>query len=255
MPEPRIISDMRNKLDKTENTWANLAGKPAALPANGGNSDTTNNKQVLSNVPANAKFTDTVYVHPATHDISQISGLQNNLTGLQNKTSSLENNLSGLQSKTSSLENNLSGLQSKTTGLENNLSSLKSKTTGLENSLSGLQNKTADLESKIANSPKGDFEGKDIVFFRDVSFSSANGWSYSNPKGGLLKLTLLAGGNSMIERITIDGVSKMAKIRVGQCAHLQDRTNQIYEMIIPFSSSVFIQASNTDAAITAYVNK
>ena len=39
---------------------------PTSLPANGGNADTVNNHIVLSNVPANAKFTDTVYVHPET---------------------------------------------------------------------------------------------------------------------------------------------------------------------------------------------
>lgn len=37
---------------------------PTSLPANGGNASTVNGHTVLSNVPANAKFTDTVYSHP-----------------------------------------------------------------------------------------------------------------------------------------------------------------------------------------------
>ena len=37
---------------------------PTSLPANGGNSTTVNNHTVNSDVPANAKFTDTVYTHP-----------------------------------------------------------------------------------------------------------------------------------------------------------------------------------------------
>lgn len=38
----------------------------------GGDSATVNGKTVLSNVPAGAKFTDTIYTHPATHDASMI---------------------------------------------------------------------------------------------------------------------------------------------------------------------------------------
>lgn len=37
---------------------------PTSLPANGGNASTVNGHTVLSNVPANAKFTDTVYSLP-----------------------------------------------------------------------------------------------------------------------------------------------------------------------------------------------
>lgn len=46
---------------------------PESLPANGGNADTVNGKTVEVNVPANAKFTDTVYEHPAAHDASMIT--------------------------------------------------------------------------------------------------------------------------------------------------------------------------------------
>lgn len=40
-----------------------------------------NSSQVLTDVPENAKFTDTVYVHPPTHAINEISGLQGALNG------------------------------------------------------------------------------------------------------------------------------------------------------------------------------
>lgn len=52
---------------------AYIKNKPTSLPANGGNADTVNGHTVESNVPANAKFTDTVYTHPATHDASMIT--------------------------------------------------------------------------------------------------------------------------------------------------------------------------------------
>lgn len=48
--------------------WSNISGRPSSLPANGGNSTTVNGHTVNSNVPANAKFTDTW------------RGVQNNLT-------------------------------------------------------------------------------------------------------------------------------------------------------------------------------
>ena len=57
---------------------------PTSLPANGGNADTVNNHTVLSNVPANAKFTDTVYVHPETHPASMITGLPTKVSELEN---------------------------------------------------------------------------------------------------------------------------------------------------------------------------
>lgn len=39
------------------------------------------NDKVKTDVPANAKFTDTVYTHPATHSIAEVSGLQTALDG------------------------------------------------------------------------------------------------------------------------------------------------------------------------------
>ena len=43
---------------------AYIENKPASLPADGGNADTVNGHTVESDVPQNAKFTDTVYIHP-----------------------------------------------------------------------------------------------------------------------------------------------------------------------------------------------
>ena len=48
----------------TTGNYSDLKGTPTSLPANGGNSSTVNGHTVLSDVPANAKFTDTVYTHP-----------------------------------------------------------------------------------------------------------------------------------------------------------------------------------------------
>ncbi len=60
-------------------TKANIIDFPVSMPANGGNADTVNNKTVESNVPVNAKFTDTVYTHPSTHPASMITGLPTSL--------------------------------------------------------------------------------------------------------------------------------------------------------------------------------
>lgn len=43
------------------------------------NADTVNNKMVETNVPVGAKFTDTVYTHPANHPASMITGLPTSL--------------------------------------------------------------------------------------------------------------------------------------------------------------------------------
>lgn len=72
--------DEKNKLasiqsgaeQNTQSDWnesdeisdAYIKNKPTKLPANGGNADTVNGHNVDSDVPANAKFTDTVYIHP-----------------------------------------------------------------------------------------------------------------------------------------------------------------------------------------------
>lgn len=50
-----------------------ITGLPTSLPASGGNADTVGGFTVGVNVPAGAKFTDTVYTHPASHPPSVIT--------------------------------------------------------------------------------------------------------------------------------------------------------------------------------------
>lgn len=52
-----------------------IKNKPSSLPANGGNAATVNNHTVLSNVPANAVFTDTTYSVMGASGSSHASGL------------------------------------------------------------------------------------------------------------------------------------------------------------------------------------
>lgn len=47
-----------------EHTVSDITDFPMSLPANGGNAATVNGCTVKSNVPTDAKFTDTVYTHP-----------------------------------------------------------------------------------------------------------------------------------------------------------------------------------------------
>ena len=68
----RLVTNSNNKYATkdslstvaTTGNYSDLKGTPTSLPANGGNASTVNGHTVLSNVPANAKFTDTVYTHP-----------------------------------------------------------------------------------------------------------------------------------------------------------------------------------------------
>lgn len=46
---------------------------PTSLPADGGNADTIGGHTVAKDVPADAKFTDTIYTHPANHPASMIT--------------------------------------------------------------------------------------------------------------------------------------------------------------------------------------
>ena len=57
----------------TEPSISQVSGLQTALDGK------IDDSQVLTNVPANASFTDTIYTHPATHSISEISGLQTSL--------------------------------------------------------------------------------------------------------------------------------------------------------------------------------
>lgn len=68
--EANVQSDW-NATDTDSDSY--IKNKPSSLPANGGNADTVNGHTVESNVPANAKFTDTVYTHPSNHEASMIT--------------------------------------------------------------------------------------------------------------------------------------------------------------------------------------
>lgn len=60
---------VRQNVNGTKSAWKELAYKsdvPSSLPANGGNSATVNGHTVNSDVPANAKFTDTTYALATT---------------------------------------------------------------------------------------------------------------------------------------------------------------------------------------------
>jgi hypothetical protein len=55
------------------------------------NTNKVDNSRVLTDVPVNAKFTDTVYIHPDKHAISEVDGLQAALNGKVNTSQVLTN--------------------------------------------------------------------------------------------------------------------------------------------------------------------
>ena len=61
-----LLSDFAKKFaSKCTTIFAKKTDIPSSLPANGGNASTVGGHTVGTNVPANAKFTDTVYTHPS----------------------------------------------------------------------------------------------------------------------------------------------------------------------------------------------
>ena len=71
---------VNNKLTKANVGLGNVdntadANKSVKYATSAGNSAKVNNLTVETAVPANAKFTDTIYTHPATHAASMITGL------------------------------------------------------------------------------------------------------------------------------------------------------------------------------------
>lgn len=73
-----LWSYIKGKADKVyaalthTHTKSQITDFPTSMPANGGNSTTVNSHTVNSNVPANAKFTDTVYTHPTNSGYKHI---------------------------------------------------------------------------------------------------------------------------------------------------------------------------------------
>lgn len=68
--EPNVQSDW-NESSTTSDAY--IKNKPTSLPADGGDADTVSGHTVASDVPENAKFTDTVYTHPSSHPASIIT--------------------------------------------------------------------------------------------------------------------------------------------------------------------------------------
>lgn len=73
-----LWSYIKGKADKVyaalthTHTKSQITDFPTSMPANGGNSTTVNGHTVNSDVPANAKFTDTVYIHPTNSGYKHI---------------------------------------------------------------------------------------------------------------------------------------------------------------------------------------
>lgn len=67
-----IIDTELGKVNSELDDKASKEDIPSKLPADGGNADTVNGHTVESDVPKNAKFTDTIYTHPSTHPASII---------------------------------------------------------------------------------------------------------------------------------------------------------------------------------------
>lgn len=65
--------------------YNDLSDKSTSLPANGGNSDTVNSHTVESNVPKNAKFTDTTYSDATTTTHGLMSATDKKLLDVLNK--------------------------------------------------------------------------------------------------------------------------------------------------------------------------
>lgn len=118
--------------------WSNVSGRPSSLPANGGNSTTVNGHTVNSNVPANAKFTDTTYAIATT-----------SANGLMSKdmVTKLNGIASGATAVTSTTVSNWGFKKTDTwRGVQNNLTS-----TATDQSLSAYQGKVLkDLVDKKA---------------------------------------------------------------------------------------------------------
>jgi hypothetical protein len=70
--------DFYNVQDSNDNMDI-IDAEVKALQYKAGNPPMVNGHTVESDVPANAKFTDTVYTHPATHPASMITGLPSSL--------------------------------------------------------------------------------------------------------------------------------------------------------------------------------
>lgn len=70
----RINTNLLGKANSVHtHSYNDISGTPTSLPADGGNADTVNGHTVKSDVPINAKFTDTTY--------SAMSGASDSVSG------------------------------------------------------------------------------------------------------------------------------------------------------------------------------
>lgn len=79
LPHNNGVLNIGNTSNKWNNVYANTFNGTAT------NASKVNNLTVETAVPANAKFTDTVYTHPATHPSSMITGLESAVKGYIDK--------------------------------------------------------------------------------------------------------------------------------------------------------------------------
>lgn len=117
-------TDLQNELKKVKDSI------PTKLPADGGNADTVNGHTVESDVPANAKFTDTVYDDSAlkasvANKVDKVGGKQlstndyttpekHKLAGLNNyDDSALRQYITSLEEQNKLLKEQVTALQTK----------------------------------------------------------------------------------------------------------------------------------------------
>lgn len=94
------IFALKNEVKNNQSDWnvtntndsAYIKNKPTSLPANGGDADTVSGHTVAVNVPANAKFTDTIYTHPDTDGNKHIPANGNTNSGKYLKATSTAGN-------------------------------------------------------------------------------------------------------------------------------------------------------------------
>lgn len=164
--------------------WDDIQDKPESLPAEGGNADTVNGHTVQSDVPQNAKFTDTTY-GPAgeslglvksggdviiedgiitiqddshNHTIDNVDGLQNILTDVDTKINSLTNSeelLDTLGEIQRILEND--------EDLATTLETLSHKVDKVEGKGLSTEDFTTEEKEKLAELKPGEVTGLSIV--------------------------------------------------------------------------------------------
>ena len=148
------------------------ANKSVRYATSAGNAAKVNNLTVETAVPANAKFTDTVYNHPTTHPASMITGLatvatSGSYTDLSNKPT--------IPTRVSELENDATYItpDTVTEGDIQCRESIKVKWLGTNNAVLGYINQQ-EYTGKAAKAT-ADAEGNDIraTYLKSISYDNA----------------------------------------------------------------------------------